>query len=112
MLTSDFSLPAPFGLLALLLPPLSLGAPMSTAESVNQAYNLALDMQMQTSTLLQTYVSDGAWAGGEGEVAVTLLAQPWGREAEQGWKEVPKCFMSVTSYHLHYYSAMWELLKL
>ena len=89
VLTSDFSLPAPFGLLALLLPPLSLGAPMSTAESVNQAYNLALDMQMQTSTLLQTYVSDGAWAGGEGEVAVTLLAQPRGREAEQGWKEVP-----------------------
>ena len=60
VLTSDFSLPAPFGLLALLLPPLSLGAPMSTAESVNQAYNLALDMQMQTSTLLQTYVSDRA----------------------------------------------------
>ncbi|XP_027382851.1 cardiotrophin-2-like [Bos indicus x Bos taurus] len=58
VLTSDFSLPAPFCLLALLLPPLSLGAPMSTAESVNQAYNLALDMQRHTSTLLQTYLQD------------------------------------------------------
>ena len=66
VLTSDFFLPAPFCLLALLLPPLPLGAPMSTAESVKQAYNLALHMQTQTSTLLQTYVSDGAWAGGEG----------------------------------------------
>ncbi|MXQ89898.1 hypothetical protein E5288_WYG013909 [Bos mutus] len=47
---------APFCLLPLLLPPLSLGAPMSTAESVNQAYNLALDMQRHTSTLLQTYL--------------------------------------------------------
>ena len=60
VLTSDFFLPAPFRLLALLLPRLSLGVPMSTAESVNQAYNLALDMQRHTSTLLQTYVSDGA----------------------------------------------------
>ena len=60
VLTSDFFLPAPFCLLALLLPPLPLGAPMSTAESVKQAYNLALHMQTQTSTLLQTYVSDGA----------------------------------------------------
>ncbi|DAA15338.1 TPA: cardiotrophin 2-like [Bos taurus] len=49
---------APFCLLALLLPPLSLGAPMSTAESVNQAYNLALDMQRHISTLLQTYLQD------------------------------------------------------
>nr|XP_042096621.1 cardiotrophin-2-like [Ovis aries] len=56
MLTSDFFLPAPFCLLALLLPPLPLGAPMSTAESVKQAYNLALHMQTQTSTLLQTYL--------------------------------------------------------
>ena len=60
VLTSEFFLPAPFCLLALLLPRLSLGVPMSTAESVNQAYNLALDMQRHTSTLLQTYVSDGA----------------------------------------------------
>ena len=60
VLTSDFFLPAPFCLLALLLPRLSSGAPMSTAESVNQAYNLALNMQMHTSTLLQTYVSDRA----------------------------------------------------
>ncbi|XP_061009850.1 cardiotrophin-2-like [Dama dama] len=47
---------APFCLLTLLLPPLSLGAPTSTAESITQAYNLALDMQMQTSALLQTYL--------------------------------------------------------
>ncbi|XP_015315882.3 cardiotrophin-2-like [Bos taurus] len=40
---------------ALVLP---LGAPMSTAESVNQAYNLALDMQRHISTLLQTYLQD------------------------------------------------------
>ena len=60
VLTSEFFLPAPFCLLILLLPPLSLGAPTSTAESINQAYNLALDMQMQTSALLQTYVSDRA----------------------------------------------------
>ena len=60
VLTSDFFLPAPFCLLALLLPPLPLGAPMSTAESVKQAYNLALHLQRQTSTLLQTYVSEGA----------------------------------------------------
>ena len=58
VLTSEFFLPAPFCLLT--LPPLSLGAPTSTAESINQAYNLALDMQMQTSALLQTYVSDRA----------------------------------------------------
>ncbi|KAI4531798.1 hypothetical protein MG293_018312 [Ovis ammon polii] len=51
-----YHLLAPFCLLALLLPPLPLGAPMSTAESVKQAYNLALHMQTQTSTLLQTYL--------------------------------------------------------
>ncbi|XP_043771467.1 cardiotrophin-2-like [Cervus elaphus] len=56
VLTSDFFLPAPFCLLTLLLPPLSLGAPMSTAESITQAYKLALNMQLQTSALLQTYL--------------------------------------------------------
>ncbi|XP_065776918.1 cardiotrophin-2-like [Muntiacus reevesi] len=54
--TSPHNPQAPFCLLTLLLPPLSLGAPTSTAESINQAYNLALDMQMQTSALLQTYL--------------------------------------------------------
>ena len=60
VLTSDFFLPAPFCLLTLLRSALSLGAPMSTAESITQAYNLELDMQLQTSALLQTYVSDRA----------------------------------------------------
>ena len=63
VLTSDFFLPAPFCLMTLLRSALSLGAPMSTAESITQAYNLALDMQLQTSALLQTYVSDGMSRG-------------------------------------------------
>lgn len=58
VLTSGFLPASPFCLLALLLPS-PFGSPMSTAESVKQAYNLALHMQTQTSTLLQTYVSDG-----------------------------------------------------
>ena len=58
VLTSDFFLPATFCLLTLLLPPLSLGTPTSTGESITQAYNLALNMQLHTSALLQTYVSD------------------------------------------------------
>ncbi|XP_033696032.1 cardiotrophin-2-like [Tursiops truncatus] len=47
--------PAPC-LLTLLLPPLSLGAPISPAEPISQAYSLALYMQKNTSTLLQTYL--------------------------------------------------------
>ena len=66
VLTSDFFLPAPFCLLTLLLPPLSLGTPTSTGESITQAYNLALNMQLHTSALLQTYVSDRPWAGVRG----------------------------------------------
>jgi hypothetical protein len=53
-----FSLPAPLCLLSLLLPPLSPAAPISPAEPISQAYNLAFYMQKNTSTLLQTYVSD------------------------------------------------------
>ncbi|XP_031543128.1 cardiotrophin-2 [Vicugna pacos] len=43
-------------LLTLLLPLLSRGAPMSPAERITQAYNLALSMQENMSTLLQTYL--------------------------------------------------------
>ncbi|XP_032461852.1 LOW QUALITY PROTEIN: cardiotrophin-2-like, partial [Phocoena sinus] len=51
-----FLLPAALCLLALLLPPLSLGAPISPAEPISQAYSLALYMRKNTSTLLQTYL--------------------------------------------------------
>ena len=88
VLTSDFFLPAPFCLLALLLPPLPLGAPMSTAESVKQAYNLALHMQTQTSTLLQTYVSDGGEQGARGG-GCHPPGPALGKGAEQGWKKAP-----------------------
>ncbi|XP_054992764.1 cardiotrophin-2 [Sorex araneus] len=47
---------APLCVLALLLSPLSLGAPVSPAEPISQAYSLALYMQKNTSTLLQTYL--------------------------------------------------------
>ncbi|XP_017723006.1 PREDICTED: cardiotrophin-1 [Rhinopithecus bieti] len=43
-------------LLTLLLPPLSSAAPISLAESISQAYSLALYMQKNTSMLLQTYL--------------------------------------------------------
>ncbi|KAK2097904.1 Cardiotrophin-2 [Saguinus oedipus] len=51
-------LPAHLCLLTLLSPPLSSAAPVSPAEPISQAYSLALYMQKNTSTLLQTYVSD------------------------------------------------------
>ncbi|XP_076996422.1 cardiotrophin-2 [Tamandua tetradactyla] len=51
-----FLLPAPVCLLTLLLPPLSPAAPISPAELISQAYSLALYMQRNTSTLLQTYL--------------------------------------------------------
>ncbi|KFO36317.1 Cardiotrophin-2 [Fukomys damarensis] len=47
---------APLFLLSLLLPPLSLAAPISPAEPISQAYSLALYMQKNTSALLQTYL--------------------------------------------------------
>ncbi|XP_005405336.1 PREDICTED: cardiotrophin-2 [Chinchilla lanigera] len=47
---------APLCLLSLLLPPLRLAAPLSPAEPISQAYSLALYMQKNTSTLLQTYL--------------------------------------------------------
>ncbi|EHB14361.1 Cardiotrophin-2 [Heterocephalus glaber] len=51
-----FPLPAPLCLLSLLLPSPSLAAPISPAEPISQAYSLALYMQKNTSTLLQTYL--------------------------------------------------------
>lgn len=54
-----FLLPAFLCLLTLLLlPALDPGAPISPAKPISQAYSLALYMQKNTSTLLQTYVSD------------------------------------------------------
>ncbi|XP_022276378.1 cardiotrophin-2-like [Canis lupus familiaris] len=47
---------APLCLLTLLLPPPRPGAPVSPAEPISQAYSLALYMQKNTSTLLQTYL--------------------------------------------------------
>ncbi|XP_008822198.1 cardiotrophin-2 [Nannospalax galili] len=47
---------APLCLLSLLLPPLSPAAPISPSEPISQAYSLALYMQKNTSTLLQTYL--------------------------------------------------------
>ncbi|XP_040609716.1 cardiotrophin-2 [Mesocricetus auratus] len=55
MLTLFRPVPAPLCLLSL-LPPLSLSAPISPSEPISQAYSLALYMQKNTSTLLQTYL--------------------------------------------------------
>ncbi|XP_038204134.2 cardiotrophin-2 [Arvicola amphibius] len=55
MLTLLCSVPAPLCLLSL-LPPLSPAAPISPSEPISQAYSLALYMQKNTSTLLQTYL--------------------------------------------------------
>lgn len=83
MLTLLCSVPAPLCLLSLLLP-LSPAAPISPAEPISQAYSLALYMQKNTSTLLQTYVSDighmqGSGGGGQAEqVRETPLCEPEG----------------------------------
>uniref|UniRef100_F6S6P8 Cardiotrophin-2 n=1 Tax=Monodelphis domestica TaxID=13616 RepID=F6S6P8_MONDO len=50
------SQPASPCLLTLLLTPFTLGAPISLTDPINQAYNLALYMQKNTSVLLQTYL--------------------------------------------------------
>lgn len=70
MLTLLCPVPAPLGLLSL-LPPLRPAAPISPSEPISQAYSLALYMQKNTSTLLQTYVSgtgreQGSGGGGAG----------------------------------------------
>ncbi|XP_075384247.1 cardiotrophin-2 [Tenrec ecaudatus] len=46
----------PLCLMTLLMPPFCPAAPISPAEPIKQAYSLALYMQKNTSTLLQTYL--------------------------------------------------------
>lgn len=59
MLTSDFFLPTPFCLLALLLPPLPLGAPMSQPSLSSKPITWRSTCRRRLPPLLQTYVSDG-----------------------------------------------------
>lgn len=73
----------------MLLPPLSPGDPISPAEPISQAYSLALYMQKNTSTLLQTYVSDTRHEQGMRGEGHCLLAQTWVGEAEQPQKSPP-----------------------
>ncbi|XP_041604457.1 cardiotrophin-2-like [Vulpes lagopus] len=64
---------APLCLLTLLLPPPRPGAPISPAEPISQAYSLALYMQKNTSTLLQTYKTD-VKSGGAPGISLAFLS--------------------------------------